>query len=489
MTERIKNIFFRNKSSRQTVAKNVFWLGAGQIGSRLIRAIIIIYSARILGAAEYGVFSYVLNLAGLFTALTDIGIGAILTRELIQKPEKRNQYFGTSFFIKTFILAIAALIIIFAGPHFSKIEAIKIIIPIISLVVIFDTLRDFSLTVFRAEEKMEREAIVLILTNIAIVIFGFAALYFSKTAKILTWSYIAGLAVGFLIAFFILKDYFLKAFSSFSKNLVKPIISAAYPLAFLGVLGAFMINTDMFMLGWWRTAEEIGYYSAGQKIIQILYLLPGILASALFPVLSRFAAAKENKKIKEVTEKGLSMIFFIAIPMALGGIILAGSIIEFVFGKEYLPATLSFQILLLTAITYSPLLPLSNLIVAKDKQQELKIPTLLGAGGNIFFNILFIPVYGIAGSSAATVIAQIFNTGLIWKRAKKINDFSVLRHLKKIVIATIIMGIFTFALRQIGLNVILNILISIGIYLGVIFLLKEKIINEIIALVKGLKKA
>jgi len=295
--------------------------------------------------------------------------------------------------------------------------------------------------------------------------------------------------VGFAVAFFILRKQFLKIFSCFRKNLIKPIFSSAYPIALIGFFGVFMLNTDIIMLGWWRTPEEIGYYSAGQKIIQLLYALPAILATSTFPVLARFAGNKEKDKIKILMEKLMTMVFFIAIPIFIGGVILGRPVIEFLYGKEYLPAAPAFQILLFTPFFIFPQMFLGNLILANDEQRRLKLPVALGSLGNIVFNAFLIPVYGIVGSAFATLIAQLLNTGLTWRIAKKINDFATFRHLKKITAGAIIMGVFSFLLNKLGLNVIINIVASSGIYFGALYLLKEKILEEIIGIFKKLKSS
>ena len=100
--KRLKSLLFENKGLRQTITKNVFWLSISQFGSRLIRAVIIIYAARALGTAEYGVFSYLLGLAGFFTIFGDIGINQIITREMAKKPERQSIYFSTAFWMKFF---------------------------------------------------------------------------------------------------------------------------------------------------------------------------------------------------------------------------------------------------------------------------------------------------------------------------------------------------------------------------------------------------
>ena len=51
------------------------------------------------------------------------------------------------------------------------------------------------------------------------------------------------------------------------------------------------------------------------------------------------------------------------------------------------------------------------------------------------------------------------------------------------------MGIFSFVFDKSGVNVIINIIISAGIYFGILYLLKEKIINEVkIIFIRAIKK-
>lgn len=475
---KIKDLLFQNRNERQTIVKNVFWLSFSQIVSRLIRAVIIIYAARILGAAGYGIFSYVLGLAGFFTIFSDLGISALLTREASQKPEKKLYYFSTAFGIKVFLLLGTTALLIWVAPYFSKIEEATALIPFIALLVIFDGLREFCLSFFRAKEKMELEAFVAILTNVSITVFGFVVLYFSATTQALTFSYIASTGVGALTAIIILRGEFKKIINYFDRTLIKPLFNSAWPMTLSAVLGTFMLNTDVIMLGWWRTAAEIGYYSAGQRIIQVLYTLPGIIASAIFPAISRLVGQKDNRRVGLLMEKGVTSVLSIAIPLVVGGIILSQSIIELLYGKEYLPSAEAFRILLITPLLIFPGMLIGNLILAYDKQRKMSFYLFFAAFGNIVFNAILIPVWGIAGAAIATVVAQLINTGLSWRLVKRINNFYVLRSLKKIIASAIIMGIGSFILNKFGVNIVVNILISAAFYFGLLFLLKEKILEE-----------
>ena len=479
MINRLKELLFQNKSTKQTIAKNVFWLSIGQVGSRLIRATIIIYAARILGATEYGIFSYVLGLAGFFTIFADLGVSPLMTREIAGHPEKRTMYFANALWIKTFLLSITAVLIIFIAPKFSNIEEAVILLPFVALLVIFDNLRDFTFAYFRGIEKMEREAFLTVIMNATIALTGFIILSFYKTAGALLFSYITSVAILSIISFYFVKNILKEIFKKIDKKIAFQFFHDCWPFAFTGLFGIFMLNIDIIMLGWWRTPEEIGYYSASQRIVQIFYTLPAILASAAFPAMARFIKQNETDRARNLNEKSMVILHLIAIPLTIGGIILSVPLIEFVFGELYLPATASFQILIATLLVQFPSAVLGNLIMAHNQQKKLVSYVIAGSLSNIILNTLLIPSFGISGAAISTLISQLVYFMPVWLKIKQISDFHTLRHLKKIIASAIIMGLFSYILNNFGLNVIINIIISAGIYFGTLYALKEEAINEI----------
>ena len=480
---RLKELLLHNRSTKQIVAKNVFWLSFGQISSRGLRAIIIIYAARVLGTETYGVFSYALGLAGFFTIFADIGINPILTREAAQKPEQAKEYFATSFIIKVLLLTGTALLVIFVAPFFSKIEAAKALIPLVALLVIFDNVRELCNSFFRAKDKMEWEALVTILTNVSIVISGFIILYFSKTAYGITATYIASAGTGMLVAVMLLKRNFMSIPSTFNKMLMKPIMRSAWPIAFSSLIGAFMINVDVIMLGRMRSAAEIGLYAAGQRIVQVLYLLPAIFASALYPTLSRLAKNEESEHESSIIEKSMALTFMIAAPIVMGGIILGKPIIALLFGNDYLAGTLSFQILITTLITIFPTAFLSNLLIAHNKQKKVLVPTATASISNIIGNALLIPYLGIAGAAITTIAVQVIYTGILWRISQNIKQFHVIHRIKKTVIATVMMGVCAAIFQTLHMPVLINIILSGALYATFLLMIKEPLAKEALSII------
>jgi len=476
--QRLKSLLFENQTLQQTVLKNTFWLTFGNMASRLIRAVLIIYAARVLGVAGYGVFSYALSIAGFFSIFADVGITPLLTRESARNPEERIHYLSTGLFIKFFFMLVSTLLILFAAPLITKIEGAQELFGIIVFLFAFDTLRDFFFGFTRSIEKMELEAGTNIATNLAILILGGAALLFAPTSKMLTIGYTAGSGVGLVVLLLILKKYLRNVWRSFRSDLVKPIITQAWPFALAGLLGTIMLQTDMIMLGWFWGAEEVGFYSAAQKIILLLYLLPGFLAVSLFPSFSRLAST-DKEKFRLILEKGISAAFLMAFPIAVGGIILAPQIINLIYGPAYLQSSTAFVILLFTLFFLSPGVFVGNAIFAYNRQKLFTSFVGLGTVSNVIFNFLLIPSYGIVGSALATIGSQLLANGFIWNMMKKINNFKTLINLPKTLVAVFVMATATFIFRVLGINVVLNIAFSAVIYFAVLKILKEPLLEYV----------
>ena len=485
MLQRIKSLLLQNRGVKQTVVKNFFWLSFAQIVTRIFRAIILIYAARAMGADGYGVFSYALGLAGFFTAFADIGVTQIVTREAAKKPEKRSEYFATAFWMKSILLLIAGAAIWLLAPHFSNVAAADILLPFVALLTISDGIQNYTVSYFRSEEKMQTEAAVVSTTNLSIMVLGFIALSFSSAPQIFMYAYVGSSVVGTLLAVYILRHEFRHIIANTRKFLMKPIIQAALPIAFSSLFGVFMLNADYVVLGWIRTATEIGYYAAAQKIVQLLYVLPSIMATGIFPTISRLVHAGDHARVRSVTEKTMLAMLAVAVPITIGGIVLSAPLIDLIYGQAYAPATLALQILMATLIFVFIGNVLGNLLFAYDKQKETAIYVSIAAVLNVVLDLLLAPRFGIYGVSAGTLAVQFVYITSMLKLTKKTNPIKIFPYLKKITAAAIVMGVLSWGLNAWHVNVILNVILSAGVYVGLLYAFKENLVQDIKGLIRA----
>lgn len=479
MLTKIKNLLFSNASEKQTMVKNTVWLFTGEIAGRLIRFWIVVYAARVLGAAEYGVFSYALTLAAFATIFADIGISALLTRETSKAPELRQSYFNAMATIKIGLVVVVALAIYFITPFITNVAGAVALLPLIIAMFAFDSLREFGFGMHRGLEKMELEAITKIIMNVLITALGFAALAYERSAQSLVSGYVLGAGIGCLLTAWLLRRFLAHIKDGINFKLIGPILKLSWPLGVLQLLGAIMINTDMIALGWFRTPEELGYYGVGQKIILLLYVAPALLASGVFPVFSRLAGVA-NEKFRVLFEKALSVSELLAMPIAVGGIVLAPKIILMLgFGAEYLPGATALAILMGTLVIVFPSTIFSNALFAYNQQKKFMRFVLIGVISNIVLDILFIPRWGIEGSAVATVLSQILTNIFIWLAMYRVNPFSATTRLLRIAVAAVLMGVAVYFLALTNLPTAVLIALGAIIYALLLYLLREPLLKEI----------
>jgi len=278
-------------------------------------------------------------------------------------------------------------------------------------------------------------------------------------------AYALGAGIGLVVASYFLRENLKKLVSHFDKKLVVPILKAAWPLSLAAIFGMLLVNIDTVMIGWFKDAEYVGFYSAAQKPIALLYILPSLIVGGFFPALAKFAG-KHTEKFREVFEKALTMIITLAFPIALGIILTAEQIISFVYGEEYLAAAAPLRILAVTVLAAFPVGIIIHAFFAHNKQS--KLVSLWGAGVvmNIALNLILIPRQGITGAAWASLLTQVIINGLIWMKMKQISPFRIANRMPHILLATFMMATATILASQMGLHIILVVTLAVLAYFG-----------------------
>ncbi|MEN9342169.1 MAG: hypothetical protein RIQ54_425 [Candidatus Parcubacteria bacterium] len=477
MWKNILRFFFKNQTTGQTILKNSFWLFWGSVVSRIIKSLIIIYAARVLGAAGWGAFSYTLSLAALLTIFIDFGINGLITRESSgANSDRRDSYFVTALVIKSLFLLFVLVGVFFIAPYFVHEHRILTLLPLMALIVGFDSLRDFGAALSRGFEKMEIEAFIQIATNILIVVAGFIALRISATEESLAWGYALGTGVGMVLAFVPFASYFRNFRAKFSLSLVWSILARSWSLGVMSLLGSLLINTDMIMIGWYRSLEDVGIYSAANRIVQLVYILPAPIATAFFPQLVR--AFGDPKRFSFILQKSFLILTLLSVPFTIGGALLSGQILQFLYGTKYDAGAASFILLNLTYIPIFFGITMSNALFAAQRERALLFAAIFSFLGNFILNLFLIPRFGITGSAASTLI----NLTLNWFFMMYLLGHGAWKHIflgtRNIFIAGCIMGGVIVLCNYLSFPVIATIAIASCVYFLALLLSKEKTIFE-----------
>jgi len=315
---------------------------------------------------------------------------------------------------------------------------------------------------------MEYEAWAKILQAVVVTGAGFFVLFNFPSVQSLSLAYLfaASIASISILIFFHLKIYQLKL--SFNKNIWRNVLIMSWPLALAGVFGTIYSQTDSIMMGYFGQITQVGWYNAAYKIIGATLIPVGLISISFFPLFSKlFKESKE--KLQKFWDYYMQLMILLAVPLIVGGMVLAPKIIDFVYDPSYFSSILAFQILLIMVALSYICNPFGQALIVSNQQKKLFWITLLGSIVNVGLNLILIPKYSLYGAAFTTVITLFLILFLLYKFTSKftpIKPFN-LKFLFSFFNASLSSTVMYFAIcRPIiyNLNVLFSILIGVGIY-------------------------
>ncbi|MDD5145726.1 MAG: flippase [Candidatus Pacebacteria bacterium] len=433
----IKSIFFENLGTKQTIFKNTVWLTFGNIASRLLKVILVIYVARILGATEYGKFSFALSFVSLFIVFSNLGLPIIIIREFAKEKGDGNEFYSV-LSLKA-LLSVGALILILIGSFFITPDPkIRQIIFVLALYVLFNSFYSIINCFFNAYQRMEYEAFGVIFDAAVTTAVGLFILFYFPSALNLGYAYLVGSISVLFFSLIIFQWKFFPLKINWEKRVWRKFLSMSWPLALVGLLGSIFNYTDSTMLGYFGQLAATGWYNAAYRIINVSLLPMGLVAGSFFPALSKYANAPKDattedlenskKNLQKVWDYEMMLMILIAIPLVVGGIVFAPKIILFLYGEGFLQSILAFQILIIMAGITFLYIPFYDLLIASGEQKRIFWGTLAAAFFNVITNLIFIPKFSLYGAAATSVVSYFLMFILFFRFAHKytsINPFKI----------------------------------------------------------------
>lgn len=441
------------------------------------------YASRILLPEGIGKVNFANSIVSYFIIIAGLGIGMYASREAAKVRNDKTQLtkFSKEILTINLIATVTAYILfIIALIFIPKLNPYRTLLLICSTKILFTTLgmdwfysglEDFKYITLRS---VFFQAISLVFLFI-----------FVRTKDDILWYTAFGIisSVGSNICnlFYCTKfiDLRLKIKLEFKKH-IKPIF------IFFGTTLATSIYTmlDTTMLGFLSTNTEVGYYSAATKISHMVLSLITAIPAVLLPRMSLYLNNNDINSFKILTNKTVSIITLLSIPIATGLLLLAKPITILFSGNEYIPAVIPMQVMtpIIFIISIASITG-PRILTAMYKEKISLISYIFGAISNIIFNAIFIPNYGALGATIGTLIAESTVTGIqvIYLRTYIFTKENFISFIHSI-FATVIMGTFIiFILKYIN-NIIIQIIISslLGMitYAIALFIFKNKYFLE-----------
>jgi O-antigen/teichoic acid export membrane protein len=160
------------------------------------------------------------------------------------------------------------------------------------------------------------------------------------------------------------------------------------------------------MLGLFNQIQAAGYYGAVHRLFSAVMSPAIILPNIYIPILTK--KIKEKKSIKNTMRTLTITSLSGAILLVIVGVFFPDTIVNVVFGKEYLEATFALTILCITAGIFYINNIFFSLAFALYEDKKILLNNIFMSILNISLNMYIIPRYSFNGAAITTLISTIF---------------------------------------------------------------------------------
>ena len=480
-------------SATQRIAKNFTWLSIGDVLSRGINFFAVVYIARVLGAAVFGLLTFAQAILMYLILLVDSGLSLFGTRE-IARSRGREGRITLNILVIRFLIAALVFAVSFAVLWALPLSFITRLFFMGIFMFIFYRALDTD-WIFQGLERMEYIAVSRILYSVLMFILIVVLVKDSQDLIRIPFIYFGcGIAVSFLFLAILFKYFTRSSLGHLSPADWWDYFSEAVPLGASAILIQIYNNMDTIMLWFMDKPRVVGYYNVAYKVFFIFAGFLGLWQATAFPVVSK-RIGLSKVKTRNFLQKYMRLTLLAIIPISF--LVALGSplIIRGLFGKEYLLASAALQILIwnLLVIAVSGIYGGLMLIPAGYSRQYL-LAMGAGAGLNIILNFILIPPFSYIGAAIATLLTGIFVCLAVFLFSRKVFYLGFLKDsLKPLFVSILSFVVFIAAFHVLSVlsyyaRLLTACMVFLMVYLTTIIYIEHRFLGSFVREIAKLRK-
>jgi O-antigen/teichoic acid export membrane protein len=404
-----------NPEAFEKYFKNTGWLLIARVGSLFIKMLVTTFALpTYLGTANFGTYSYPLVLLAFFTGIATMGTDGLITRQLIQHPEKENELLGSALRIRIltgFLVLPLVYITYFFITQFApeapaasfKQVALVSFICVIQAVQIIDSF-------FQAKVKGKMIMIVQVGGNLLSAAIKLTLILLKAPLDAFIWTLVIDvllIQIGYL-ALYRKLGHRISAWK-YDAATAKELIKQGWPLAFSSLFITFYMKIDQLMIDALLGKSALGVYTIVVGLSESWYFMPVAISTSLFP-----AIMNARKNSPELYQKRLGNLYelmvFVSVSVALVVTLFAPILFKYYYPPEYAAGLHTLQVHIWAGVFTFLGTASAQFLIAEGLTKITLYRTAFGAIVNVVLNYFFIPKFGIIGAAYATLIAYFSST-------------------------------------------------------------------------------
>ncbi|MEO7315330.1 MAG: hypothetical protein ABIW47_09100 [Ginsengibacter sp.] len=379
--------------------QNIFWRGLFFVTSFLLN----VFIARHFDAAITGWIYYLFTIFSFYTLIGSFSLEAGLIYFGSKKEISLEKLTG---FSMLWALSIALLVVI----SYFVLILLGTDIPMIKfqyalLFICGNILLTFITSLFYAQQNYVTSNVVGISINLLLIILLLnvnASSWLNNHVFIFIY-FGSFLIAGTLLLFLLFKKLTISDFGWFNMLQLKKLFKYSTIVFLSNVVFFLLYKIDYWFVNRYCNPDELGNYIQISKVAQMFFILPAILAGALFPLIAGNHIGKIENTLKVISRT----IFFLYL-LGCGVLIIVGKwLFPFVFGESFSGMYQPFLFLIPGILALSTLYTLTAYFSGKNKVSVNLMGSFLALIVIVAGDALLIPKYGIIAAASVSSLGYI----------------------------------------------------------------------------------
>jgi len=451
--------------------------GATKILTAIIAAITLPFIIRNLGIEQFGSWSFVLVIIGLAELISNPGISTYAQRHIALERDSSSDFLKSAITLRLILSLVACFGLVIFAVYFEENVYIRNLLLTYGILQLI--LNAFSSAyVLVSNEKFYSSASVALISQ---AIYAGGVFIFVRNPEdiyiLATFVFISSL-VNTIFSWVRISTIKFEFGLLFSRELFEIILKNSTRYGLASLMSQMYTRAGHITVRYFLGDQALGIYSAVTRFSEVCFMPVMIGYGVMMPRISLFSGDKN--KAKDLISKGFLSGLMIAMPLFIGGLILADELAIIAFGDKFEDSRILFTIVSLYFISNMCSTFFSGTILySLGRHNRYLYSTMIGGiVGLVFYPILTV-YFGIYGAVFNYSLIQFFVAisafffAIDYVDDLRKNSF-VLNTVIQIFIYSLVMAGSIIALHSLGINLWILIPLGIFIYSALMLLFSSK---------------
>jgi PST family polysaccharide transporter len=361
-------------------ARGAKWSFVGATGRQMVRFVFLLFLARLVGPADFGIAAQAATFIILVSVLLDQGLGATI----IQRRALTGDIVGSAYWINTVATLLLTVGTFAAAPlvaKFFRTNELTAVVQVLSLSVLFQGLAVIPRAMISRHLGFKRTAVADLVGPLAGGLAGVAA----AAAGAGYWALIVQTVCSDALVAGILFAYAGRPAGRATRAGLGEVFGFSGRVFGVSVMTYLGRNLDNVLVGRVFGATQLAFYSLSYRTLMVPVMSLGMVANRVaLPVFSRLQ--DDTDQLRRSYLAVTRVIALIAIPLMAFTVVEAPYAVPVLFGDEWTAAVVPMQILAVTGMRQSVQSTTSPLLIALGKT---KLLVRFGGGSVLVYSASF----------------------------------------------------------------------------------------------------